>query len=176
MSKTPAITIEWLRTEANRFGAYNISAEALALINSSEIIKADMRAYAISDYAGPGQISATAGLGQYNAYVAASDLSVVKPGYLDIAADRFSTPEGTVQILAHELGHFRVEEPGAAIANARANAWAARDQGAYESACNLTEGYARLNEVRVGNELVAATRAGHSRRPRSDRHQQQKFA
>jgi len=54
MSKTPAITIEWLRTEANRFGAYNISAEALALINSSEIIKADMRAYAISDYAGPG--------------------------------------------------------------------------------------------------------------------------
>ena len=78
---------------------------------------------------------------------------------MDIAADRFSTPESTVQILAHELGHFRVEEPGAAIANARANAWTARDQGAYESACNLTEGYARLNEVRVGNELVAATRA-----------------
>ncbi|RYZ88959.1 MAG: hypothetical protein EOP06_10065 [Proteobacteria bacterium] len=135
-----------------------------------------MRAYAISINVEEAQINSTSGLGQYRAPVAGDESNSGKRGYLDIAADRFSTPEGTVQILAHELGHFRVEEPGAAIANARANAWTARDQGAYESACNLTEGYARLNEVRVGNELVAATRAGHSRRPRSDRHQQQKFA
>jgi len=151
MNATPPITFECLNNESNRFSAYGI-------------------------YVNLGVVNLTTGLGQYDAPIVDVDLTARRLGYLDIAADRFSTPESTVQILAHELCHFRVEEPGAAIANARANAWAARDQGAYESACNLTEGYARLNEVRVGNELVAATRAGHSRRPRSDRHQQQKFA
>ena len=176
MSTTLPITLEWLRTDGNKFSEYNISADALALINSSETIKADIRAYAANDYVESGKINSTASLGQYHTYIPAHGSTSKTLGYLDIAADRFNTPESTVQILAHELCHFRVEEPGATIANARANAWAARDQGAYESACNLTEGYARLNEVRVGNELVAATRAGHSRRPRSDRHQQQKFA
>ena len=159
MNSTPPITIEWLNNRDNRFSAYNISADELALINRSESIKSDMRAYAISINVEEAQINSTSGLGQYRAPIAGDESNSGKRGYLDIAADRFSTPEGTVQILAHELGHFRVEEPGAAIANARANAWTARDQSAYESACNLTEGYARLNEVRVGNELVAATRA-----------------
>ena len=159
MSATLPITLEWLNDKGNKFAAYNISADALALINCSETIKSDIRDYAASDYVTDGRVNSTAGLGQYNPYVAGSGSTSEVVGYLDIAADRFSTPESTVQILAHELGHFRVEEPGAAIANARANAWTARDQGAYESACNLTEGYARLNEVRVGNELVAATRA-----------------
>ena len=176
MNATPSITFECLNNESNRFSAYGISSDALALINNSETIKADIRAYAASNYVNLGVVNLTTGLGQYDAPIVDVDLTARRLGYLDIAADRFSTPESTVQILAHELCHFRVEEPGATIANARANAWAARDQGAYESACNLTEGYARLNEVRVGNELVAATRAGHSRRPRSDRHQQQKFA
>jgi hypothetical protein len=148
-----------LNDKGNKFAAYNISADALALINCSETIKSDIRDYAASDYVTDGRVNSTAGLGQYNPYVAGSGSTSEVVGYLDIAADRFSTPESTVQILAHELGHFRVEEPGAAIANARANAWAAQDRGAYEDACNLTEGYARLNEVRVGNELVAATRA-----------------
>ena len=55
-------------------------------------------------------------------------------------------------ILAHELGHFRVEAPGAAIGNARANA--GTDKLRYEAACNLTEGLAKLNEFNARDEAV----------------------
>jgi hypothetical protein len=159
MTATAPITLEWLSNENNKFSAFKISVDALNLINKSETLKSDIRAYAANNHVVVGEISSTKGLGQYNTYVAASELTGKKSGYLEIAADRFNTPESTVDVLAHELGHFRVEEPGAVIATARANAWTAQDKLAYENACNLTEGYARLNEVRVGNELVEATRA-----------------
>lgn len=149
---TPALTSEWLVDEKNRFGAYNISPEALALINRSETLKADMRAYANSDFTTFGRINSQAGAGEYSTNVGD------KKGYLHIARDRFSTPENTVSVLAHELGHFRVEEPDAAMAKARAHALAAKDKAAYENACHLTEGYAHYNEVKVREEILETVR------------------
>lgn len=92
MITTPPITLEWLNDKENRFAAYNISADALALINRSEIIKSDIRAYATSDHVKNGIVSSEVGVGQYHAYVAESGSTSKVVGYLDIAADRFSTP------------------------------------------------------------------------------------
>ncbi|MFZ3121504.1 MAG: hypothetical protein WA159_24665 [Variovorax sp.] len=149
--------MEWL--QAGKLSAYNISTDALALINKSETLKADIRAYQVNDNVAPGQISSKTGAGEFNVYVPATSTSEEAKGYLNIAADRFSTAESTFNILAHELGHFRVEEPGAAIANARANALAGNDKVAYENACNLTEGYAHYNEVKARDEVLANNRA-----------------
>ncbi|MGJ3702214.1 hypothetical protein [Variovorax sp. AFSI2.2] len=150
---TTAITAEWLADEKNKFKAYKISPEALAMINRSETLKADMRAYASSDYTAAGRINPEAGAGEYRTPVDKDN-----PGRLRIALDRFTTPEGTVSILAHELGHFRVEEPNAAIATARSNALTGKDKAAYESACHLTEGYAHYNEVKVREEILETNR------------------
>ena len=150
---TPPITLEWIRSDASKLGAYNISAEALAMINKSETLKADIRAYAASDLVAAGVVDSTPGSASIQLMTAGS------PDYLSIASDRFQDAESTFNVLAHELGHFRVEVPDAAIANARANAWASGDRVAYENACNLTEGYARYNEVRARNEVLASNRA-----------------
>lgn len=149
---TPAITAEWLADKNNRFSRYNISPEALAMINKSETLKADMRAYAASGFTIAGVVNSKANAGEYSTPVGETK------GYLHIASDRFSTPEGTVSILAHELGHFRVEEPDAPIATARANALTGKDKAAYESACHLTEGYAHYNEVKVRDEILETNR------------------
>ncbi|MET3439444.1 hypothetical protein ABIC94_000189 [Variovorax paradoxus] len=147
-----ALTAEWLADEKNKFKAYSISPEALAMINRSETLKADMRAYASSDYTADGRVNPKAGAGEYS-----TPTGKIK-GYLHLASDRFTTPEGTVSILAHELGHFRVEEPNAAIATVRANALTGKDKAAYESACHLTEGYAHYNEVKVREEILETNR------------------
>lgn len=159
MSTTAPISLEWLNAKENKFSAYNISAETLALINKSETLKADIRAYAANTHVNPGEVSSKAGAGEYRTYVAATGSTLEIKGFLNIAADRFSTAESTFNILAHELGHFRVEEPGATVANARANALAGNDKVAYENACNLTEGYAHYNEVKARDEVLASNRA-----------------
>ena len=159
MSATAAITLDWLRSDASKLQGYNISADALNLINKSETLKADIRAYAANIHVDSGLVNPKAGAGEYNVYIPATATSVARNGFLNIAADRFSTAESTFNILAHELGHFRVEEPGAAVANARANALAGDDKAAYENACNLTEGYAHYNEVKARNEVLASNRA-----------------
>lgn len=149
---TPSITAEWLADEKHRFSAYTISPDALAMINKSETLKADIRAYAASDFTVAGLLNGKANTGEY--LTPAGEAK----GYLHIAADRFSTPENTVSVLAHELGHFRVEEPDAAMANARAHALAVKDKTAYENACHLTEGYAHYNEVKVREEILDTIR------------------
>lgn len=149
---TPSITAEWLADKKHRLSAYAISPDALAMINKSETLKADMRAYAASDFTAAGLLNGKANTGEYLTPAGESK------GYLHIAPDRFSTPEKTVSVLAHELGHFRVEEPRAAMANARAHALAAKDKAAYESACHLTEGYAHYNEVKVREEILETVR------------------
>ncbi|SDJ06849.1 hypothetical protein [Variovorax sp. OV700] len=150
---TTAITAEWMADKNNKFKAYNISPDALAMINRSETLKADMRAYAASDYTVAAEVNPRTGAGEYS-----TPMSKDFPGYLHIASDRFDTSEGTVSILAHELGHFRVEEPNAAIATARSNALTGKDKAAYESACHLTEGYAHYNEVKVRDEILETNR------------------
>jgi hypothetical protein len=159
MTKTNPISIDWLRAEENGFSAFNIAVEALSLINKSETLKAGIRAYAVSPHVSVGKLSATEGAGEYNIYTEATVSTPEKLGFLHIAADHFSTPEGTIRILAHEIEHFRVEEQGAVIANARANALNRGDKSAYEAACNLTEGYAKYNEVKVRDEIIATIRA-----------------
>ncbi len=149
---TPAVTADWLADKKNKFFEYDISSEALVMINRSETLKADMRAYAASDVTAAGKVNPKAGAGEYN-----TPVGKIK-GFLYIAADRLNTPEGTVSILAHELGHFRVEEPNAAIATARSNALTGKDKAAYESACHLTEGYAHYNEVQVRDEILETNR------------------
>jgi len=149
---TPAVTADWLADKKNKFFEYDISSEALTMINRSETLKADMRAYAASDVTAAGKVNPKAGAGEYN-----TPVGKIK-GFLYVAADRLSTPEGTVSILAHELGHFRVEEPDAPIATARANALTGKDKAAYESACHLTEGYAHYNEVKVRDEILETNR------------------
>ncbi|MFZ3121502.1 MAG: hypothetical protein WA159_24655 [Variovorax sp.] len=150
---TPDITLAWLQSDSSKLNIYNISADALALINKSETLKADIRSYATSANTQEGKVNPTASAGEYNVPTSAGT------GFLNIAADRFSTAESTFNILAHELGHFRVEEPGATVANARANALAGNDKVAYENACNLTEGYAHYNEVKARDEVLASNRA-----------------
>lgn len=149
---TSAITAEWLADEGNKFVKYNISPEALAMINRSETLKTDMRAYQASGFTAAGKVNRQVGTGEYVTRAGEDK------GHLHIAPDRFNTPENTVSVLAHELGHFRVEEPDAAMANARAHAMAAKDKVAYENACHLTEGYARYNEVRVRKEILETQR------------------
>ncbi|MBS0339871.1 MAG: hypothetical protein JSS56_05060 [Proteobacteria bacterium] len=150
--KTAAITLDWIRNSGNKFSEFNISVDALNLINKSETLKAEIRAYASSENTARGNTNINPGVAQYQP--AGSN----KEGVLQIAADKLSSAESTFNVLAHELGHFSVEEPGAIISNARANAVANVDIVAYQNACNLTEGYAKYNEVIARNELLAANR------------------
>lgn len=147
-----AITAEWLADKRNKFEAYNISPDALAMINRSATLKADMRAYAASDFTAAGEVNLQPDAGEYHTRGGKDK------GYLHIALDRFTTPEGTVSILAHELGHFRVEEPNAVIATVRSRALTGKDKAAYETACHLTEGYAHYNEVKVRDEILETNR------------------
>ena len=148
---TFAITIsEW---NSSKFKDIPVTQAALNLINKSEILKGDIRTYQASD-SFPVELMATP--------ATASSASYTLPkaglgGKVSIGINRVSTPEGTFNILAHELGHFRLESPGAAIGNARANARAVSDKVAYEAACNLTEGFAKLNEFKARDEAIKST-------------------
>ena len=148
---TFAITIsEW---NSSKFKDIPVTQAALNLINKSEILKSDIRAYQTSNADNVELLTAPrlADSASYRPPAGA------KGGQVFIGINRVSTPEGTFNILAHELGHFRVESPGAAIANARANARAVSDKVAYEAACNLTEGFAKLNEFKARDEAIKST-------------------
>ncbi len=99
-----ALTAEWLADEKNKFKAYSISPEALAMINRSETLKADMRAYASSDYTADGRVNPKAGAGEYSTPTGKSRATSTSP-------PTASPPEGTVSILAHELGTSASKNP-----------------------------------------------------------------
>ena len=67
MTATPPITLEWLNSDASRLKAYNISSDALAMINKSETLKADIRAYAASASTTDAILHTKAGAGSYTA-------------------------------------------------------------------------------------------------------------
>lgn len=145
MSTTPDITLtEW---NASKFRVLPISAAALNLINRSETLKADIRAYQAAETTDLVKQDANANAGSYT-------VPGQEKGFLSIGLNRLSTPESTVDILAHELGHFKVEGPNGAITLARAAATAASNSEALQGACHMTEGYGRYNEVKVRREIM----------------------
>ena len=153
MNQTPAITLNWIQDSKNKISELPITQAALNLINKSETLKANIRAYAVSINTDGAQLVENSNAGSYQIPFRG------ELGLMKIGSNRFDTPEGTFNILSHELGHFKIEEPGAAIANARGNAQAAGDRVAYEAACNLTEGYAKYNEFQSRLEALETNRA-----------------
>ena len=87
MSATEAITLDWLSSEASKLQAYNISAVALSLINKSETLKADIRAYAKNTLVDSGKVNSKAAALEYNVYIYAIATSVATKGFLNIAVD-----------------------------------------------------------------------------------------
>jgi hypothetical protein len=79
-------------------------------------VSTGIRAYATSANTSDAVVGTNVAAGSYDLPFGKTD------GFLTIGAGRLATPEGTFNILSHELGHFKVEEPGAVLANARANA------------------------------------------------------
>lgn len=132
------------------------TADALDLINRSETMKSMVRAYEQSTVTIKAELwtgsNGNAAAAQYRvpAKVIIEDDD---KGQLSLGTDRISTATGLVDVLSHKLGHFVVENPGAIISNARANAWEAKDAAAYADACHLTEGYARLATAKVVAEI-----------------------
>jgi Ca2+-binding RTX toxin-like protein len=150
---TPALTLTDFNRKFSSIAQY-VTSPVLELINKSETMKAQIRSY------------------QADNNVEAVVLNTEKPdaasyttpriengkqdlGFATFGVNRLSTPEDFIRSLSHELGHYAVENPGAVIANARANTAAALDVAGYAAACQLTEGYARLATARVIDEIRA---------------------
>lgn len=138
-----------------------VTNDTLALINKSETMKEQIRSYqadtqtkvVILDTAKPDAAS-------YTAPVPAKGREPAQSGVASFGTNRINTPEGFIQVVSHELGHYAVESPGAAIANARASAISTGDRAAYEAACYLTEGYAALASAKVIDEIMANSATG----------------
>jgi hypothetical protein len=150
---TNAITIAYWN--ASKFSNIPVTQATLDLINKSETLKGDIRAYETSDAARVTLLTdpQKAGSGSYRVPTAA------EVGELSVGTNRVNTPQDTFDILSHELGHFKVEGIGAVISVARADAVALKSQPAYEAACHLTEGYGKYNETIARREVLAADKA-----------------
>ena len=106
---TSAISLaEW---NASKFKNIPITQAAVDLINKSEILKGDIRVCEASNALDVEVLRTPEVAGSASYRVPAG----AERGKVFIGINRVSTPEGTFNILAHELGHFRVEERGAAI-------------------------------------------------------------
>lgn len=152
---TAAITLaEW---NGSKLKGITIDQAKLDFINKSEILKSDIRAYDTSANTADAKLLTSpseAGSGSYKTPVVFG--GEVTKGVLQLGADRIRTPEDLFRLLAHELGHFKVEEPGASIARARGAALILNDKESYEDACHMTEGFAKYNEVKARSEVLAA--------------------
>lgn len=137
-----------------------VTPAVLDLINKSETLKAQIRSYegdenvqaVVLDGEKPGAAS-------YTIPVPAQQNQPFKFGFATFGLNRINTPEGFIQVVSHELGHYAVENPGATIANARANTAVTQNVAGYEAACHLTEGYARLATAKVIAEIEAQSGA-----------------
>ena len=149
MTTTAITLVEW---NLSKFRGVPVTQTALDLINKSEILKGDIRAYQSSNADDVKLLTAAKEIdsGSY------APPTVTSGGLLSVGINRVNTPEGTFNILAHELGHFKVEALGAPIASARESARTAGSEARYEAACNLTEGLAKLNEVNAREEVAIA--------------------
>ncbi len=151
---TAAITL----TEWNLSKFHNIAVDQakLDLINKSEILKADIRAYNVSTNTDDAIALSAPRLADSASYSTpgTKDGAYAK-GILRLGTNRTSTPEGLFNMLAHELGHFKVEEPGALVARARLAATILNDKDSYTAACNMTEGQAKYNEVMARREVLS---------------------
>ena len=147
---TAALTLQDFAGKFEAIQQY-VTTEVLELINRSETFKTQIRTY--NNFATPVREvvlvpvgSPGAGAASFNIPVADSTGLVTSEnrGYATFGANRINTAEGFVFVVSHELGHFQAEGPGSIVGNARDSAYAASDRTAYENACHLTEGYARL--------------------------------
>ena len=125
------------------------------MINKSETLKVDIRAYQASTAVDVKLLTTpeTAGSGSYRLP------TTIEGGLLSVGINRVNTPQNTFDILAHELGHFKVEGPSAVISKARADAVTTKSSTDYEAACHLTEGYGKYNETLAHREVLVADRA-----------------
>lgn len=152
---TAAITlVEW---KNSKFQNIPVDQAKLDFINKSEILKSDIRAYDASANTEKAKLLTTPAEAKSGSYKtpAVSDGKIIE-GFLQLGEERIRTPEDLFRLLAHELGHFKVEEPGALIARARRAALILNDKESYADACNMTEGFAKYNEVKARSEVLAA--------------------
>lgn len=83
-------------------------------------------------------------------------------GFATFGVDRLKSSTDFISAISHEFGHAGVENPDEVLGKARSAALTSGDVTAYEAACNLTEGYARLATARVVDEILQKLPAGEA--------------
>ena len=128
-----------------------VTAEILALINNSETMKGQIRAYQANDYIGAVQLGPTSKPDAASFNTPTTNLQ----GFATFGANTLNSTEKFLYVVSHELGHAGVEGPGSIDGKARQNAWEKRSENTsealsqYDAACHLTEGYGRLATCRL---------------------------
>ena len=149
------ITRAWLQNADNKFSAFAsptfISDATLEAINRSSTLREQMYSYANNANFDKVRLDPNSTAASFN--FPDSDKQV--KGFISTGANFFVSDFKAISVLAHELGHYAYEQPNAAVARARAAAYAGKDAVAYEQACHLTEGYANYNVGVVLLEVAA---------------------
>lgn len=136
-----------------------VTAEILTLINNSETMKGQIRAYEANTDVLAVVLGAKPGAASF------TSPATNREGFATFGANTLSSTEKFLYVVSHELGHVGVEGPGSIVGNARQNAWEKRSENAteavsqYDAACHLTEGYARLATAKVFDEIITNTNA-----------------
>ena len=129
-----------------------VTVEVLDLINKSETMKAQIRAYQVD--LNTKDVFLDIGQPDAGSYTTPKDGN---KGFLAFGANTISTAADFIRFVSHELGHYSVEGPGGAVTSARASAAGSQNVEAYEAACHLTEGYARLATAQVVAEIASSS-------------------
>ncbi|WP_219211618.1 hypothetical protein [Variovorax boronicumulans] len=104
MTSTEKISLAWLNGPASKFGALNISNDAIELINKSESLKSSIRAYAESEAAGKVRALAKDGAASY--HIPFGDAR----GFLEFSIDLLSAPEKLSMSWPMSLGISRSKD------------------------------------------------------------------
>jgi RTX calcium-binding nonapeptide repeat (4 copies) len=159
---TSALTLSDFSVKFSAIRAF-VTPEILSVINNSETMKGMIRTYeanprtqdVLIDLSPDGIAAATySSPGRNRAGIEVN-------GVATFGIYRINTTQDFLYAVSHELGHAGVEGPGLVVTNSRNKAYIERDVDAYESACHMSEGYARLATVKVYEEIIANTSIGN---------------